>query len=380
MNAVGTTLRRREAREENRWRAVLARDGRYDGAFVFAVRSTGIYCRPSCSARRARRNQVVFFPDPASAERAGFRACRRCHPQAADRKEPAPWVERVCRLLEESDDGPLTLARLSAAVGVSPHHLQRTFKRVMGVTPRQYADARRVEGLKARLRQGQDVTRALYEAGYGSSSRLYEQAPAKLGMTPATYRQGGRGMEIHFTTVGSPLGRLLVARTKRGLCSVSLADSDRHLETRLRREYPRADVRRDRNGLSHWVRALVSHLEGRQPRLDLPLDIRGSAFQCRVWEALRRIPYGTTRTYGEVARAIGRPKAARAVGHACATNPVPLVIPCHRVVRGGGGLGGYGLGIERKRALLEMEKTRTTTGAARLRRGFPRLRSGQVGG
>ncbi|MBI4466617.1 MAG: methylated-DNA--[protein]-cysteine S-methyltransferase [Acidobacteria bacterium] len=268
-------------------------------------------------------------------------------------------VERVVRVLESHADGPLTLGALSAAVGASPYHLQRTFKRWMGVTPRQYADALRLDGFKARLRKGQDVTRALYEAGYGSSSRLYERAPARLGMTPGTYRRGGRGMHIVFTTAASPLGRLLVARTERGICAVRVGDSDRRLEAALRREYPEAGVRRDRNGLHHWVRTLLRHLEGRQSRLDLPLDVRGTAFQCHVWEELRRIPYGRTRSYSEVARAIGKPAAVRAVARACATNPVPLVIPCHRVIQADGGLGGYGLGLHRKRALLEQEKQRS---------------------
>lgn len=270
----------------------------------------------------------------------------------------AHLMERVCQYIEENRDEPLTLTQLSAAVGLSPHHLQRTFKRVVGVTPRQYQDARRLDGFKARLRQGQDVTRALYEAGYGSSSRLYERAPSRLGMTPATYRRGGRGMQIAYTTVRSPLGRLLVARTERGVCAVSLGDSEGALEAALRREYPQADVRRDRNGLSQWVRALLRYLGGRQPRLDLPLDVRGTAFQCRVWEELRRIPYGSTRSYGEIARAVGKPGAARAVGNACARNPVPLVIPCHRAIRGNGDLGGYALGLKRKRALLDKEQRR----------------------
>ena len=274
---------------------------------------------------------------------------------------PQQLVERVVRAIEKNADARLTLAALSATVGASPHHLQRTFKRWMGVSPRQYQEARRLEGFKTRVRQGQGVTRALYEAGYGSSSRLYERAPARLGMTPATYRKGGSGMSIHYTTAASPLGRLLVARTERGVCTVSLADSDRALQAQLRREYPLAEVRRDRNGLAAAVRALLRHLEGRQPRLDLPLDVRGTAFQIRVWEELRRIPYGQTRSYGEVARAIGKPKAARAVGAACGSNPVPLIIPCHRVVRGGGALGGYGLGLPRKRALLAQERA----GAAR---------------
>ncbi|HXE75576.1 MAG TPA: bifunctional DNA-binding transcriptional regulator/O6-methylguanine-DNA methyltransferase Ada [Candidatus Xenobia bacterium] len=339
-----------------RWRAVLAHDQRYDGAFVYGVRSTGIYCRPSCSSRRPKRPQVVFFPVPAAAEQAGFRPCRRCRPDtAALRDAQKDMVERAARHIERSLDAPLSLKSLAGEVGVSGFHLQRTFKRVLGITPRQYADSLRMGGVKSRLRAGRSVTEALYDVGYGSSSRLYERAAGKLGMTPATYRRGGKGMSITYTTAASPLGRLLVARTERGICAVSLADSERELESRLRHEYPQADVRRDRNGLTRTVSTLMRYLEGRQPRLDLPLDIRGTAFQCRVWEELLRIPYGKTRTYGEVAKAIGKPGAARAVGTACGSNPVPLIVPCHRVVRGGGTLGGYGLGLPRKKALLEME-------------------------
>ncbi len=347
--------------EEKNWRAVLAHDRRYDGAFVYGVRSTGIYCRPSCASRRPKRPQVIFFPVPAAAEQAGFRPCRRCRPQAtALRDAQKGMVERAARHIERNLDAPLNLKALGAEVGAGPFHLQRTFKRVLGITPRQYADSLRMGGVKARLRSGRSVAESLYDVGYGSSSRLYERANGKLGMTPATYRRGGRGMHITYTTAASPLGRLLVARTERGVCSVSLADSDRALEARLRHEYPQAEVRRDRNGLSQTVNTLMRYLEGRQPRLDLPLDIRGTAFQCRVWEELTRIPYGSTRTYGEVARAIGKPGAARAVGTACGSNPVPLIVPCHRVVRGGGALGGYGLGLPRKKALLAMEKHRAT--------------------
>ena len=349
----------RMQQNERYWRAVMSRDGRYDGRFVFAVRTTGIFCRPSCASRRPRRDHVVFFADSQAAERAGFRACRRCRPErGAAPGRQRELVERVCRLIEANLEEPLTLARLGHGAGLSPHHLQRLFKRLVGVSPRQYADALRLKRFKSRVRQGGDVTSALYEAGYGSSSRLYERAPSRLGMTPATYRRGGEKMMIDYTIVGSPLGRLMVARTPRGLCAVSLADTDASLVRNLRREFPRAELRRDRNGLAGWVRAIVRHLEGRQPRLDLPLDVRGTAFQLRVWEELRRIPFGQTRTYGEVARAVGQPGAARAVGSACGRNPVPLVIPCHRVVRGSGELGGYGLGIERKRKLLEQEKRR----------------------
>lgn len=348
--------------QRNWWRAVLRRDSGFDGRFVFGVRSTGVYCRPSCPSRRPRRERVVFFEHPEEAQQAGYRACRRCQPDrpgAAGRQ--AELVERTCRLIEANLEEPLPLVRLSAGVGVSPFHLQRIFKRVMGITPRQYADAQRLSSFKARLRQGQGVTRALYDAGYGSSSRLYERAPTRLGMTPATYRRGGQGMRIAYTVVASPLGRLLVARTERGICAINLGNSERALEAELRREFPAADLHRDRNGLNKWVRVLLQHLAGRQRELDLPLDVQGTAFQCRVWESLRRIPFGRTRSYAQIARAVGQPGAARAVGHACATNPVPLVIPCHRVVRGNGALGGYRLGLERKRVLLELEKARAET-------------------
>jgi AraC family transcriptional regulator of adaptative response/methylated-DNA-[protein]-cysteine methyltransferase len=355
------THRQIGAENDRRWQAVVRRDAGYTGQFVFGVRSTGIYCRPGCPSRRPRRDRVVFFRESAQAERAGFRACRRCQPQngvAGSRQQEL--VERVCQVIEENLEEPVTLSRLSAAVGVSPHHLQRTFKRVLGVSPRQYADARRLAGLKSKLRGGQDVTGAMYDVGYGSSSRLYERAPGKLGMTPATYRRGGDGMEIGYAIVGSPLGRLLVARTERGICAVDVGESDRTLERKLRREFPRAAVREDRNGLRSSVRTLLRHLEGKEPRLKLPLDVQGTAFQCRVWEELLKIPYGRTKTYAEVARAVGKPKAARAVGSACGRNPAPLVIPCHRVVRGTGALGGYGLGIERKRTLLAQEKSLAT--------------------
>jgi len=347
------------------WRAVLARDTRMDGSFVYAVRSTGIYCRPSCPSRRAGRAQVRFFPRPEAAEREGFRPCRRCRPWRAGRAPHAGLIERVCRQIEAHPDGPLTLAALAENSGIGPHHLLRAFQRAMGITPRQYADALRLRRLKKRLRKGDDVTTALYEAGYGSSSRLYERSDAQLGMTPATYRRGGRGMRIGYTIVNSTLGRLLVAATSRGICAVYLSDSDARIEAALAREYPRAEVRRETNGLRQWVRALVNHLNGHQPKLDLPLDLQATAFQWRVWQELRAIPYGTTRSYSEIARAIGRPRATRAVARACATNPASVVIPCHRVVRQDGHLGGYRWGLERKRALLERESGATQWRAAR---------------
>jgi AraC family transcriptional regulator of adaptative response/methylated-DNA-[protein]-cysteine methyltransferase len=346
----------RKSKKEDYWSAVLAKDSGFDGAFVYAVRSTGIYCRPSCPSRRPQRRQVEFFALPEAAERAGFRACRRCQPRAATPSPQVAMVQRVCRYIEANLDGPLTLAAISAEVDLNQHHLQRTFKRITGVTPRQYADARRLERLKRELRKGQAVSSAIYEAGYGSSSRLYERASSQLGMTPATYRKRGEGMEIHYTIVNCTLGRLLVAATERGICAVSLGDLDAALASELLNEYPAANIHRDDEGLTRWVNQLLHHLDGRQADLNLPLDVQATAFQWRVWEELRAIPRGATRSYSEIARAIGQPTGARAVARACATNPVALLIPCHRVVRGNGELGGYRWDIKRKRALLKQER------------------------
>ncbi len=332
------------------WQAVASRDRSFNGAFVYAVRSTGVYCRPSCPSRRPRRDRVVFFPRPEEAEKAGFRRCRRCW------REPNGVIGCVCRYLETHRDETVTLEDLGVEAGLSPHHLLRVFQRALGVSPREYADQLRMTSVKASLREGHDVTRALYDAGYGSSSRLYERAPARLGMTPATYRRGGQGMEIGYTIVDSPMGRLLVAATDRGVSAVSMGDADAPLEAALATEYPNARLHRDQNGLSRWVRQILAHLQGHRPELDLPADVQATAFQARVWEALRRIPRGSTQTYSQVARSIGRPTATRAVARACATNPVSLVVPCHRVVREDGGLGGYRWGLERKRALLARER------------------------
>jgi AraC family transcriptional regulator, regulatory protein of adaptative response / methylated-DNA-[protein]-cysteine methyltransferase len=353
------------AGKEALWLSVRMRDRSADGEFVYGVRSTGVYCRPSCPSRKPRREQVVFFALPEAAEQQGFRACRRCRPRAIGARDPKiEVVARVCRQIEsrivkgdDLNDGlPLTLGALSRPLGLSSHQLERAFRSVMGITPRQYADAQRMRRVKSQLRKGDNVTTALYEAGFGSSSRLYERAPSQLGMTPATYRKGGSGMSIHYTIVSSPMGRLLVGATARGVSAVYLGEGDAHLEAALREEYPRADIQRDRNGLDAWVGKILNHLRGREPHLDLPTDVQATAFQRRVWEELRRIPYGTTKTYSEVARAIGRPTAVRAVARACATNPVSVVVPCHRVVREDGNLAGYRWGIHRKKTLIEREK------------------------
>src|SRR5580693_5399332 len=354
---------------EARWNAVRNRDRGADGKFVYAVRSTGIYCRPSCPSRKPRREQVEFYSLPEAAEQKGFRACRRCKPRKVRLRDPrTSAVAQVCRAIEariDADGGTvadagenearLTLNGLSSSVKMSPHQLERAFRSVMGISPRQYADAQRMRRLKSKLKKGDDVTTALYDAGFGSSSRLYERAPSQLGMTPATYRQGGAGMRVNYTIVDSPLGRLLVGATERGVSAVYLGESDLRLEEALKKEYPRAEIRRDRNGLEGWVSKILEHLRGREPNLDLPTDVQATAFQRRVWEELRRIPYGATRTYSQVARAIGQPAAVRAVARACATNPVSVVVPCHRVVRGDGKLAGYRWGVERKQALLEHE-------------------------
>jgi len=352
------------------WRAVQSRDRRADGDFVYAVRSTGIYCRPSCPARRPRRQQVVFFPLAQAAERQGFRPCRRCHPRTTALRDPLiAVVSRLCRTIEariteqtdtpnassSQSSGSLTLAALAASAKLSPYQLERAFRKIMGISPRQYADSQRIRNLKSRLHKGDNVTTALYDAGFGSSSRLYERAPSHLGMTPATYGRGGAGMKIQYSIVDSPLGRMLVATTDRGISALYLGESDGTLEKALRKEYPRADIRRDRADVHRWFEKILAHLRGKEPHLDLPTDVRATAFQRRVWEELRRIPRGATKTYAEVARAIGKPSAVRAVARACATNPVSVVVPCHRVVRQDGNLAGYRWGLDRKRALLEQE-------------------------
>jgi AraC family transcriptional regulator of adaptative response/methylated-DNA-[protein]-cysteine methyltransferase len=344
--------------DDPRWKAIVTRDSRQDGEFVFAVSSTGVYCRPSCPARRPRRQNVTFYARPEQAEKAGFRACLRCrprvgwpsgHPQADSAKE-------ICRYIEQHLDEPITLERLGKAFRQSPFHLQRRFKAAVGITPREYADSCRLRQLKRNLQAGDNVTRAMYDAGYGSSSRLYEKTASQLGMTPDKYRRGAIAASIRYACADSPLGRMLIAATDRGVCAIQFARSDGELLEGLKREFPFAVRKPDQGALRAWVAALLSKMTGRELNAALPLDIRATAFQRRVWTYLQSIPFGATRSYGQVAKAIGQPSASRAVARACATNPVAVAIPCHRVVREDGNISGYRWGVERKKALLEMEQ------------------------
>jgi AraC family transcriptional regulator of adaptative response/methylated-DNA-[protein]-cysteine methyltransferase len=340
--------------DAGRWTAVLERDAAADGSFVYAVASTRIYCRPSCPSRRPSRRQVSFFPTPDAAEAQGYRACRRCHPREVE-TDVARRVRQAQHYLDSHLDETVTLHRLGSAVGLSPYHLQRTFKRHTGMSPRAYASARRMERMKQGLKAGGTVSRATYDAGYSSPSRAYEHTRQRLGMTPGSYRRGGRGIRIRFTTVETALGTVLVAATERGLCSVTLGAAATALEAGLRDEFPAAEIERADGDLRAWAGAVVARMAGNEAER-LPMDVRGTAFQWQVWEALQRIPRGATRSYADIARALGRPSAARAVARACATNKLAVVIPCHRVVREDGELGGYRWGVERKRDLLSAER------------------------
>jgi AraC family transcriptional regulator of adaptative response/methylated-DNA-[protein]-cysteine methyltransferase len=344
------------ATEEARWNALSARDSSQDGRFVFAVSSTGVYCRPSCPARRPRRENVRFFLRPELAEHAGYRACLRCRPKSAGPHGQRDSVKAICRFIEQRLDEPVTLERLGKEFRQSPFHLQRRFKAVLGITPREYADSCRLRTLKRNLQAGDSVTRAMYDAGYGSSSRLYERTASQLGMTPDKYRRGAVAAMIHYLCVDSPLGRMLIAATDRGICAIQFARTDGELLEGLKREFPFAARKPDEGKLRSWSKTLMHQLHGKKLDDSLPLDIRATAFQRRVWTYLQTIPFGATQSYSQVAKGIGQPTATRAVARACATNPVAVAIPCHRVVREDSGMGGYRWGIDRKKALLEIER------------------------
>lgn len=336
------------------WRAVVKRDSRFDGAFVFAVKTTGIFCRPSCHSRLAKRENVQFFERADEARLSGFRACLRCAPDQIDRVHPG--VAAVLKAIRSINAEPdISLDEISREVGSSAFHFQRTFKEVIGVSPKKYAEAKRMEKFKEALRAGSDIAGAMFDAGFGSSSRLYEKAPAQLGMTPAAYKKGGKGMKINFVITECELGRMLVARTDRGICSVTFGDDEVSLTEGLRAEFPNAAISANDEDLRNAVDGLLRYLDRRAKKVVLPLDLQATSFQMRVWDLLRKIPYGETRSYSEVAEALGDIKKVRAVARACASNRVAVVIPCHRVIASSGNLSGYRWGLERKKWLLEAE-------------------------
>jgi AraC family transcriptional regulator, regulatory protein of adaptative response / methylated-DNA-[protein]-cysteine methyltransferase len=339
---------------ERYWKATLDRDARADGAFFFGVKSTQIYCRPSCPARRPLRKNTLFFSTTNDAEREGFRPCRRCKPDEI----PAAVriVRRAAQVLDSDLDEQVNVGTLARQIGVSTDALRRAFRQQAGLTPKQLAAALRLKKFKKLLREGNSITDALYATGYGSASRVYERSDAHLGMTPATYQKGGKGMKIRYTTAKSSLGEVLVAATERGISAVYLGDAAPKLVNELREEYPRAEIAAERGAFSEWVEEIVARTQGSAPRRELPLDLQATAFQRQVWQELQRIPRGATRTYGQIARAVGKPRAVRAVARACATNPVSIVVPCHRVVRADGNLAGYRWGLSRKEKLLAQER------------------------
>lgn len=341
--------------EDSRWQAVLGRDGASDGKFVFAVSSTGIYCRPSCPSKRPKRENVTFFRRPQEAETAGFRECLRCRPKAIAGNPRQELIKAVCRYIEQHLDEPVTLARLGAEFHQSPFHLQRTFKAVLGITPKEYADSCRMRGFRQKLKAGHSVTRAMHDAGYSSTSRLYSRTSSELGMEPAKYRRGAIATPIRYSFTESPIGRMLIAATEKGICSIQFADSEEELEQGLKQEFPFALRRRDDNGMANLAGQVAQRISGAESSTSLPLDIQATAFQRRVWSHLQSISFGNTQSYTQVAKAIRRPSAVRAVARACATNPVAIAIPCHRVLRSNGDLGGYRWGIGRKKALLDLE-------------------------
>ncbi|BBK38728.1 bifunctional transcriptional activator/DNA repair enzyme protein Ada [Allostella sp. ATCC 35155] len=343
--------------ETDCWAAVVARDASAAGRFVYGVRTTGVFCRPGCPSRRPRRENVAFFAIPEAARAAGLRPCRRCRPEAAESgDERVALVRRACRLIEAAEDAPPGLSELGAELAVSPFHLQRLMRQFLGLSPKEYGDVVRIRRFREDLRAGEGIAGAAFGAGYGSSSRVYERAARELGMTPGRYRRGGTGERIAYAVAQGPLGQVLAAATERGVCFVALGDDPGDLARVLAAEFPGADLVDDAPALAEILGSVVAYLDGRLPHPELPLDLRGTAFQRRVWQELQRIPPGETASYGEVARRIGQPAAVRAVARACATNPAALVVPCHRVVRGDGAVSGYRWGVERKTALLEQER------------------------
>jgi AraC family transcriptional regulator, regulatory protein of adaptative response / methylated-DNA-[protein]-cysteine methyltransferase len=346
---------------KNCWAAVQQHDASQDGRFYYGVLTTGVFCRPSCPSRQPLEKNVRFYESPADAERDGLRACLRCRPLAVAGNDPnTARIGEISRYIETNADVPLRLIDLAQKAGLSPFHFQRSFKAIVGVSPKHYLEALRVKKLKTSLRHSTGIAEAVYDAGFGSSSRVYESGDTRLGMTPNQYRREGRGVTITYATVDSPVGLMMIGATDRGICFVQFGSSRSELLAALRNEYAQAELTPMREPVhpdfQRWIGSLTNYLAGRQPHLDLPLDIRATAFQMRVWTYLQSIPYGEVQSYGEVAAGIGNPKAVRAVASACAANNVALVIPCHRVIRGTGEMGGYRWGLPRKRTLIDMER------------------------
>jgi AraC family transcriptional regulator, regulatory protein of adaptative response / methylated-DNA-[protein]-cysteine methyltransferase len=341
---------------EQCWEAVVAHDAAAGGVFFYSVKTTGVYCRPGCASRRPRRENVAFYETAAAAEAAGFRPCKRCRPtEASSAARHVTAIGRACNLIRTRDSLP-SLAELADAAGISRFHFHRVFRQVTGATPREWGKAYRLGRFAARLDAGEPVADAVYAAGFGASSGAYAAAPNALGMTPAARRHGGRGETIRFATVETPVGWALVAATTRGICMTALGDDRAGLEAELRRRFPAALIWPADAVLADWAERIVHFITRPTAQPDLPLDITGTAFQAQVWRALQKIPPGHTATYSEIAAALGRPKAVRAVAQACASNKLALLVPCHRVIRSDGDLAGYRWGIERKRALLARER------------------------
>jgi AraC family transcriptional regulator of adaptative response/methylated-DNA-[protein]-cysteine methyltransferase len=341
--------------DADRWAAVEHRDARADGRFFYSVRTTGVYCRPSCAARHARRENVAFHASVAAAEQAGFRPCKRCRPNEAPLEQRhAAAIARACRLIETAERQP-PLDELATAAGLSRYHFHRIFKSITGLTPKAYADAHRDAHVRAALPRMDSVTDAIYEAGFNSNGRFYQTSARSLGMPPRAFRAGGAGTTIRFAVGECSLGSILVAATEKGICSITLGDDPDALVRDLEQRFARAKIVGGDAEFERWIAAVIGFVEAPRRGLDLPLDVRGTAFQRRVWSALTKIPIGSTRSYADIARTLGEPNATRAVAQACAANPVAVAIPCHRVVRKDGALSGYRWGVERKRALLERE-------------------------
>lgn len=340
---------------------VMERDELLDGVFVFAVRSTRIYCNPSCPSRRPSKNLIEFYDSPSDAEQHGFRPCKRCRPLEIRTPRRAEFAKKVCDYVDANLTKSLTLRTIGSHFQISSFHLHRIFKRVTGMTLHDYIQARRLAVLKRELQRGEPVTRAAYHAGFSSRSRLYNRIQDKLGMQPGTYRRGGKGTALLYTIIDSPFGRLLIAATREGICSVCLGESDAFVETALVNEYPAASIQRDDDALRDLASQFSEYVRNRKFGRVLPLDLHGTPFQMKVWEHLQSIPPGSSRSYEQIANDLGSPNAVRAVARACASNPAILLVPCHRVVRKNGELGGYRWGLERKRALLRHERTNIQT-------------------